>query len=231
MEAPTNKRIAGVPPAGGPEARDPRPAGAASALRHSHKYWHSRGYLPHCDTPELIQSVTFRLHDSLPESAIARLAAEASPLNKRQRIESLIDAGYGECFLQKANIANIVENALLHFDGTRYRLLAWCVMPNHVHVLIETCTGYPLGNAVHSWKSYTAKRINQILRLEGAVWHPDYFDRYIRDQEHLLAAIAYIEQNPVNARLVEKTEDWQYSSGSRASRPQVGQRPVIPGKI
>lgn len=180
--------------------------------RRQHKNWHSCGYLPHCDVPGRIQSITFRLGDALPKDAIARLATEADTLDQRNRVEKWLHAGYGECLLARQDVAAIVENALLHFDGPRYRLLAWCVMPNHVHVLIETHQGYPLGGIVHSWKSFTATAINRLLGRAGSVWHKDYFDRYIRDDAHLAAVIEYIEQNPVQAGLVARAAQWPFGS-------------------
>jgi REP element-mobilizing transposase RayT len=75
----------------------------------------------------------------------------------------------------------------LHFDGQRYRLLAWVVMPNHVHVLIETMTGHTLAAVLHSWKSYTAKEANRLLGRTGDFWQPEYFDRFIRDDRHFLS--------------------------------------------
>ena len=108
--------------------------------------WHSRHYLPHYDQPDLLQSITFRLADSLPEWALARLEEEVKgqpdvSVGRRKRLQILMDAGYGACYLREKRIARLVEESLLHFDGLRYRLLAWTVMPNHVHVLIETVQG------------------------------------------------------------------------------------------
>lgn len=187
-----------------------------------HKHWHSRGYLPHFDHPGLLQAITFRLADALPCDVLERLEAEPCGNDaRRKRIEAWLDAGHGECLLGQAVIAELTENALLHFDGSRYRLLAWCVMPNHVHVLVETMEGWPLGELLHSWKSFTAKAINRTLERSGVVWQAEYFDRYIRTQAHLEAAIAYIHGNPVKARLVQRAEDWLYSSalGARPSWP------------
>ena len=196
--------------------RDARiPIGAqASCLQHpQHKYWHSRGYLPHCDTPGLFQAVTFRLADSLPADVLKSLLQDAGDdAEKHRRIEALLDARYGACWLQPPEIAEIVEDALLHGDGQRYRLLAWCVMPNHVHVLIETREGWPLSGLLHSWKSFTAKNINRHLGHAGTVWMRDYFDRYIRDDHHLAAVIAYIHANPVKAGLVQNEWEWLHSS-------------------
>jgi len=192
------------------DARDPMnkyPTGP------QHKHWHSRGYLPHCDTPGLLQAVTFRLADSLPADTLDHLLQEAGDdMEKRGRIEVFLDAGYGACWLKQPEIAGIVEDALLHWDGQRYRLLAWCVMPNHVHVLIETREGSSLSGVLHGWKSFTAKTINRCLGRTGTVWMRDYFDRYIRDDHHLAAIIAYIHANPVKAGLVQNEWEWPHSS-------------------
>lgn len=179
----------------------------------NHKSWHSRGYLPHCDTPGLLQFITFRLYDSLPVHVLNRLAQENDDdVEKLKQIESFLDAGHGTCWLKQPDVANIVEDALLHGDEQRYRLLAWCVMPNHVHVLIETRDGCPLSRVVQGWKSFTSKLINQHLVRTGTVWMREYFDRYIRDDRHLAAVTAYIHGNPVKAGLVSKEQDWLYSS-------------------
>jgi REP element-mobilizing transposase RayT len=112
------------------------------------------------------------------------------------------------------DLATLVQEALLHFDCQRYHLLAWCVMPNHVHMLIETREGYPLGEVVHSWKSFTAKEINHLLGRSEMVWAADYFYRYVRDDAHLQGAIEYIESNPVEAGLARHPEDWRFSSAA-----------------
>jgi len=179
----------------------------------THKFWHSRGYLPHCDVPGLLQFITFRLADSLPKGVLHRLLQEESDDMKRyQRVEQLLDTGHGECLLRQPAIADIVENALLYGDGKRYRLLAWCVMPNHVHVLIETNSANPVSKIVQGWKSYTARLINQHLARSGSVWMRDYFDRYIRDDRHLASVFAYIHNNPIKAGLVPHEQDWPHSS-------------------
>ena len=180
-----------------------------------HKGWYSRGYIPHCDYPDLIQGITFRLWDSLPAHIVASLSADLRETDdpaKRARVEAYLNAGYGACTLRDPHVARLVEEALLYFDGQRYRLIAWVIMPNHVHTLIETIEGYPLRSITHSWKSYTAKQANQILGRTGRFWFPEYFDRYIRNERHLEAAIHYIHENPVKAGLVEKPEDWPFGS-------------------
>jgi REP element-mobilizing transposase RayT len=194
--------------------------------RKANKGWHSRGYLPHFDSPAEMQSITFRLYDAVPMHLIQQWKRELAwhqnlpPADPKvaaliERIAIYEDAGHGACFLHDARIAEMVENALLHFDGKRYRMLAWCVMPNHVHNLIETIAGFPLGEVVHSWKSFTAKQANRILGRSGVFWMEDYFDRFIRDEDHLHDTIHYIEQNPVKAGLVANAADWKYSSARR----------------
>ena len=112
-------------------------------------------------------------------------------------------------------LAEIVENALLHFDGERYALHAWCVMPNHAHTLFTPKASFMMSKIVHSWKSFTANECNKILRRTGRFWERDPFDRYIRNEQHYRNAIAYIENNPVKAGLCEKPEDWLWSSAKR----------------
>lgn len=155
--------------------------------------WRSRGYLPHCDAAGLIQHVVFGLSDAGED----------------------FDALVGASHMKAAPIADVVEDALLNFDLERYRLLSWCVMPNHVHALIEQREGYPLARVVHSWKSYTANQINKALQRRGSVWAREYFDRFMRSEEQLSATIEYIENNPVAAGLVAHASDWRWSSAAR----------------
>ena len=191
----------------------------------THKHWFSRGYLPHFDSPGLIQSITFRLADSLPRSVLGLWQAELSALPEdqgelqmRKRVDALLDKGTGSCHLRRPEIAGTVEDALLHFDAKRYRLIAWCIMPNHVHVLTEMSGGFPLHGVVQTWKSFTAHKANAILGLRGEFWMREYHDRYIRDARHFDAIRRYIEENPVKARLVRSREMWRWSSAWKGRR-------------
>jgi REP element-mobilizing transposase RayT len=189
------------------------------------KGWYSRGYLPHLDAPGLCQSITFRLHDSVPLEIVQRwkeelqwhadLPAESAVVAElRRRIVANEDAGHGACWLKDERIANLVQAALFHFDGVRYSLLAWCVMPNHVHVLVKSFPGHPLHTVLHSWKSFTANKANTLLARDGIFWSRDYYDRYIRDDSHLARTITYIEQNPVQCGFVKSAAEWRFSSAS-----------------
>jgi REP element-mobilizing transposase RayT len=186
--------------------------------------WHFRGYLPHFDGGQIPQMVTFRLADSFPTARLDAWRQElgflpTAALNAklRRRIEEHLDLGYGECCLKLPEIAAQVQSSLLFFDGRRYDLVAWSVMPNHVHVLFVPRPGHTLTAITHSWKSFTAKEANRRLHRSGHFWAEDYFDRFIRDENHLAAAIAYIEQNPVKAGLCSQPVDWAYGSAHHRS--------------
>jgi REP element-mobilizing transposase RayT len=187
--------------------------------------WHSRGYLPHFESAEKIQHVTFHLADSLPQTALLKLEAELKILlaekqdvERRKRVEAWIDAGHGSCILQNPDIAAMVQGSLLAFDFERYRLFAWVVMPNHVHALFQPLNGWTVAKIVASWKKYTARKIcdtknaNREIGVPGMVWHREYWDRFIRNQAHFEQAISYIHLNPVKAGLVAAAEQWRWSS-------------------
>ncbi len=187
--------------------------------------WHSRGYLPHFDTPSVLQSMTFRLADSLPPEKLRELERELAvkpdterDAARRRIIETWLDAGIGCCALRHPELAMLMQETLLKFDGNRYRLLAWCVMPNHVHVLIEPITS--LSKIVQSWKSFTGRWAlahNTMLGLGvpgKRLWMRDYWDRYIRHQQHLDAVVAYIHNNPVTAGLCGRPQAWPWSSAA-----------------
>lgn len=191
---------------------------------------HFRGYLPHWERGETPQAITFRLADSLPKTLLESWAHELSALpdekrseERRRRIGAALDAGYGACWLARPQIGKIVEDALHHADNDRYRLHGWCVMPNHVHVVISPVEGLSLSAILFGWKSFTAKQINRVLGRRGAVWQPEYFDRMIRSQEHFDVALWYAEQNPVKAGLCARPEDWPFSSARLA-----GGTPALP---
>lgn len=159
------------------------------------KGWYSRAYLPHFDAPGVQQFVTYRLADSTP-AEVQREWQEAMALDddreKFRRMERMLDRGLGGCALKRAEIAQLVQENLWFHDGKAYRLLAWVIMPNHVHILAEMWK--PLAVVLKNWKSYTAGRANKLLgRVGESFWQPDYFDRYIRDQDHYRRVVNYIE--------------------------------------
>ena len=110
----------------------------------------------------------------------------------------------------------MMTETLEKHDPERYRLIAWCVMPNHVHVLIAPKES--LFKVVQSWKSYTgrwAMRKNAELGLGvpgRAFWMREYWDRYIRDERHFQQVVDYIHRNPVKTGLCREPQDWPWSS-------------------
>ena len=179
--------------------------------------WHSRGYLPHFDGGEIVQFITFRQGDSLPKKVIDKWQIELkreviSEIEYHRKIDKYLDKSRGECWLENERIAEIIEDTLLVFDGKKYRLINWVIMPNHVHILIKPLQSNTLASIMHSIKSYTAHEANKILDRNGSFWSKEYFDRYMRDYEHFVKTIAYIHNNPVKAGLCKDYRDWRYSS-------------------
>ena len=201
------------------------PWGTGSA-RGGPKGWHSRGYLPHRDHPGILQTITYRLADSLPAIQLDRIEAalRTTPPHlldreRRRRMEQWLDAGHGSCLLRRPDAADLVVDTWRHFAGRRYDLIAWVVMPNHVHVLIRAYDEVALGTIVQSWKSYTGRRIAAMTATSegggaGGVWMRDYWDQFVRDERHFAAAVDYIHRNPVTAGLAERPEDWPWSSAA-----------------
>jgi len=130
----------------------------------------------------------------------------------RKRVAAYLDQGHGSCYLKEPGVAKIVQDAILFFDTDKYLLAAWVVMPNHVHLVTTPLPGKRLASIMQSLKSFTANEANKVLAREGTFWMPDYFDRYIRNQRHFVAAIDYVENNPVKAGLCKRPEDWPFSS-------------------
>ena len=201
-----------------------------------------RGHnLPHWTTHGASYAVTFRLADSLPSNVlntwrqeregIVRQAREQDrPLTAHEeqelhrlhsiRIETLLDSGQGDCHLAKVEIASLVREALRHFDGRRYDLVAWCIMPNHVHVIVRPFDGYDLADILHSWKSFTAKQANSLLGTAGAFWQEEYYDHLIRDEEDFRGQLSYVLDNPERSGL----QDWPwFGMAGSVSQPERGQ--------
>jgi REP element-mobilizing transposase RayT len=199
---------------------------AAEEAAQGFKGWYASKHLPHLDLPGARQFLTYRLADAMPAARRreweAFLALEDN-LEKQRKIEAYLDLGFGQCHLRDPRIAHLVQENLWHHDGAKYRLLAWVIMPNHVHVLIEMA-GVPLGGVLKNWKSYTAKAANKLLNQTGAFWEDDYFDRCLRDDEHYRRVVRYIETNPTRARLVQAPEQWVWSSARYRGEPG----PVVP---
>lgn len=155
-------------------------------------------------------------------SQVSELAKTKSPSKTHQQeihrllklIDQYEDAGIGECLLRDDSIAQIVQDTLLFNHQKKYELICWCIMPNHVHTLIAPVEGMSLSEIMYDWKSYTTHAINKALNRKGKLWMMEYFDRYIRDNDHFQKVVNYIHNNPVKAGLVADPANWRWSSAS-----------------
>ena len=195
----------------------------------------TRGYLPHWEMANATYFITYRLHDSLPPHVLHALDEERRHLTRmynngataldrarirlafEQTFDRVLDAGYGAAHLADERIARVVVENLMHCAAERYEVLAWCVMPTHVHVVMQMIGDQQLAAIVHAWKSYTAKRANAILNRSGTFWAREYFDRIVRSPEDLSRTIEYVIRNPVKAGL----RDWPWVG-------TTGGPPVVP---
>lgn len=175
-----------------------------------------RGILPHWRQTGVTYFVTFRQADSLPVGkleALQRIWRKTNPgplsdAQKREyavrfsgRVRDWLDAGYGKCALAATEIREMMENALRYFMGERYELGEFVVMPNHVHVLVTPTNDWRLEKILRSWKSFSAKRINETCGSSGQVWHRESFDHIVRNAEQLQRIEQYIRDNPKKAGL------------------------------
>lgn len=166
----------------------------------------------------------------LPHEVIERMVAELKVVpptqrdaEKERRVNTYIDAGHGDCVLRHRDVAAMVQESLLHFAGTRYTLHERCIMPNHVHILMQPANGWTMSSSMASWKKFTGRRISEWRQQHrgtapGPAWHREYFDRFIRDEGHYRNVVNYIVQNPVKAGLVANALDWEWSSAFARSQ-------------
>ncbi len=169
--------------------------------------------LPHWEQRGKIQSVTFRLADSLPQCKLLEIREKKNwflrqypkPWDKDtesryRRIISVnmdryLDAGYGSCILKNPELRRIVSDSLEFYDGKRYHLIAYVVMPNHVHALVEMSGEYEANCTFEDLKRFTARRIKSVTGGKDGLWGAT-FDRLIRDEKHLKYCVSYIRDNP-----------------------------------
>ena len=216
----TPNRSAGVPPA------------LSRASRVDEVKIRNRGHLPHWATEAETYFITFRLADSLPQSVLKTISSECesivrtagqlkrnlSPdeLKKIQRLSSKIteqylDQGAGASRLANPAVAALAVEALQFFNQKRYCLFAWAIMPNHVHVVARIFVNYSLASVVHSWKSFTGKKANDVLGCQGAFWQREYYDHLIRNENEFQRAIQYVAENPVKPGLKNWPWVWVWS--------------------
>jgi REP element-mobilizing transposase RayT len=205
-----------------------------------------RRALPHWQPEGAWYFITFRLANSLPVSVLQELDAECenekqimrTRFNGAQQRDELYkldkkyfgryDSWLDRCiensprWLADPNIAQIVSDEIHALDGNRYSLMTYCLMSNHVHIVIDTAkyhfkpthkgvtARYPLTDTLKQLKGRTARFCNLALGRNGTFWHPESYDHVIRDVQEYERIVWYTINNPVIAGLVEKWEDWKF---------------------
>jgi type I restriction enzyme R subunit len=119
----------------------------------------------------------------------------------REYLEQL-DRGHGAVVLRRPELARVVGDSLLHFDGDRYHVSDFVVMPNHVHLLVGLIGNTDIEAQCYSWKKFTAIEINRRLGQRGRFCQEESFDHLVRSAEQFEAIGRYIAANPAQAGLV-----------------------------
>jgi type I restriction enzyme R subunit len=185
---------------------------------------------PHWSQTGAIVFVTFRTKDSIPREVLELWDREKNEwldrrqlrngkfwkkaldtLDKRTRAdfdrhfnrcrENFLDLCHGACVLRRPELSKIVADSLLHFDGDRYRMGDFVVMPNHTHLLAAFASERAMENQFDSWLHYTARQINQAIGRSGHFWQQEPFDHLVRSPEQYEYLCQYIADNPKKAKL------------------------------
>jgi putative transposase len=187
-------------------------------------------FRPHWTQAGAVVFITFRTHDSIPRTVLQRWEQEKQQwlrvrghdaekhwsaveptLTEKDRAdfqkefgrrrEDFLDTCHGRCLLQRPELASIVAQSLLHFDGERYRMGDFIVMPTHVHLLAAFATAEAMREQCDSWLHYTAREINRAIGEKGKFWQQEPFDHLVRSLEQYEYLRQYIADNPRKAGL------------------------------
>ena len=200
--------------------------------------------LPHWDVPHAAYFITSCLEGSIPAQGLldiddyrASLQRRPRPTGKSEeawttncwklvfaRTESWLDMQPAVRHLSDTRLAQLVVDAFYFFADHRYKLLAFVVMPSHIHWVFQPMESWvsqlgpqitvrsPRERIIHSINRHTAAECNKLLGLSGTFWQHESYDHWIRDAEEMERIIRYVEGNPVKAGLVDLPEQWPYSS-------------------
>ena len=178
---------------------------------------YSGNSLPHWEAEAVIYHVSFRLADSIPEARLRQwiyerntLLANAKMANRQlnineinrlqylysENVEKYLDAGYGSCLLRQKAAAQIVKDSLEYYNNQKYLLHAWCIMPNHLHVIFQLLASYRQREVLFGWKSFTAHAINKALNRRGTLWQSDCYNHIIRTEREYYNQMWYVWNNP-----------------------------------
>jgi REP element-mobilizing transposase RayT len=181
-----------------------------------------RRNLPHIYQKDAIYDINFRLADTIPNKILQDYLSEKQRLQKlgkshllhqlfNDHIDYYQDNSYSEInWLSYPEILDITKKAISFYENKRYKVICYCIMSNHVHLIINTFKFpyFPLGETLGSIKKYSARESNKLLNRKGSFWHSENYDRIIRDRNELDRAIKYVIFNPVNAGLIKDWSNW-----------------------
>ncbi|MEJ6582055.1 MAG: vitamin B12 dependent-methionine synthase activation domain-containing protein [Akkermansiaceae bacterium] len=195
--------------------------------------------LPHWTQQNKAVAVTFRLADALPQDTLNEYLSEKKRLEVQvnqaakmddpaflqnakdrlsehwhQTLETALEKGHGECLLAKPEIADLIENALRHFDGDRYQLYAFAIAANHIHVIFEPKDDHQIPDILHSWKSFTAHEIHKRLNREGDVWQDETYNHLLRDRTDFINQRNYILRHKTERKFGLRLADEHDRDGS-----------------
>jgi len=196
-----------------------------------------RDNLPHLQPKGAIMAITFRLAFSLPKNIIEKLRLYKNDYDDKIRLlkddalkvyksefekqyfeyfDNFIDTHHREInWLKNKQIAKTVAEAIHYLDNKKYELYCYCIMPNHVHLIIKPLrkgeSYYSISEILHSLKGFTAKKCNKILDREGVFWQHGHYDHAIRDEADFAHQTFYIIHNPVKSGLVKNWNEWEFT--------------------
>ena len=192
-------------------------------------------HLPRWEANGAIYHVSLHLADSVPQAQLeiwraerrrlSELAKSADrPLTEEEvvalravydeHVEKYLSAGFGECLLKDSRAAAVVEKTVTHGNGTLYALHEWCVMPNHLHVIVGGFgDARPMRDVLETWKRVMVHRINKALTRDGEVWHRDAYTRIIRNRAEYARQMSYVWNNPESAGLDAGFRRKRYARG------------------
>jgi putative transposase len=183
-------------------------------------------HLPHWRQEGATYFVTFRLGDSIPQEKLRDLKflreewelAHPEPRSEEdwsqfarsitKAAERYLDEGYGECQFREQRSCEDLRQRFERFQGERYFISCWAIMPNHCHALIRPAGAHDLEDLLGGMKAANSRAINKAIGAEGALWAQETHDRIVRDAEHLWRVVQYIGRNPKKAGL-EHENSWR----------------------
>ncbi len=201
-----------------------------------YKLYFSR-ILPHFQPKYSIFAITIRLAFSLSNQILHALKKEKDYYEEQIKVlkgeeleqykkdfgfyyyscfDDLIwNCHHNEIVLTENKYADIVTNCLTFLDNKKYKLFAYCIMPNHIHFLISPLEYnnelyYSLSQIMHSFKRFTSGKFRELCSSKK-IWNSEYYDHCIRNEHDFDNQLNYLIMNPVKAKLIDQWDNWKYT--------------------